>query len=322
MKISKNQEKNLLSVIINCYNEEETIENFYNKVVPILNSIKNVDYELIFIDDNSSDNTLNVIKSLTKKNNKVKFISMARNFGKEQGIFAGYEKANGDYIVSIDVDLQDPPELIPKMYNILKNENYDSVATSSTTRLGYSIPRKLFTYIYYLLLNKISSLEMKEGIRDFRMVNRKVAKSILSMREYSRYSRYLFAYAGFKTFWIEFPIQERSAGKTKWNFNRLFAVAMDAYLSSSVKFLYIPLFSGVVLLILSFLLGIFMIFNSVFNILSINLVVYFLLLFGFSLIFIFIGINSLYISKIYSQVLNRPIYIVSETEKDTVNIME
>lgn len=299
----------LLSIIVNCYNEEETIPIFYDKIIPIIEEIKNLDYEIIFIDDCSADKTLTIIKKIAARNKKVKYISTTRRFGKEAGILAGYEHAKGDYIVSIDVDLQDPPELIAKMYNILKKQKYDCVATHSVSRNGYSFLRKLFTKSYYFILRKLTPLEMKEGIRDFRMVTKRVAKDLINMKEYNRYSRYLFEYLGYKTFWIEFDNQERVAGKTKWNFFKLFQVAMEAILTSSNYLLYFPIILGIILFIISIVMAIIILFIEE----SIKLFVLTTILFIGSLIIIAIGINALYISKMYLEIKDRPKYVIKES---------
>ena len=299
----------LLSIIVNCYNEEETIPIFYDKIIPIIEEIKNLDYEIIFIDDCSADKTLTIIKKIAARNKKVKYISTTRRFGKEAGILAGYEHAQGDYIVSIDVDLQDPPELIAKMYNILKKQKYDCVATHSVSRNGYSFLRKLFTKSYYFILRKLTPLEMKEGIRDFRMVTKRVAKDLINMKEYNRYSRYLFEYLGYKTFWIEFDNQERVAGKTKWNFFKLFQVAMEAILTSSNYLLYFPIILGIILFIISIVMAIIILFIEE----SIKLFVLTTILFIGSLIIIAIGINALYISKMYLEIKDRPKYVIKES---------
>lgn len=304
--------KKLLSVIVNCYNEEETIPTFYKTIKPILNKIENLDYEILFIDDSSSDKTLSIIKELAKKDSKIKYLSTTRRFGKEAGILAGYEHANGDYIVSIDVDLQDPPELIVEMYNKIRNEGYDCVATRSVSRNGYSFFRKLFTKIYYSILKLITPLEMKEGIRDFRMVTRKVAQDLINMKEYNRYSRYLFEYLGYKTYWIEFDNQERVAGKTKWNFFKLFQVAMEAILTSSNYLLYFPIILGIILFVVSIIIAIISLIISE----SVKLYILTVVLFIGSLIIISIGINSLYISKMYLEVKNRPKYVIRESNLD------
>lgn len=300
--------KQLLSVIVNCYNEEETIPIFYDTIIPILKNIKELDYELVFIDDASTDNTLKIIKRLAKKDSKVKYLSTTRRFGKEAGIYAGYEKAKGDYIVSIDVDLQDPPELLEKMYSIIKNEGYDCVATRSVSRNGYSILRKFFTACYYIILKFITPIEMKPGIRDYRMVTKRVKDSIISMPEYNRYSRYLFEYLGYSTYWIEFDNRERAAGSTKWNFKKLFGVAIEAILTSSTTMLNIPIFIGVICLAVSIILSIIDIFIAI----SIKIYILYLLLFAVGIITICIGINSLYIAKMNLEIKNRPKYIIKE----------
>lgn len=312
MKGSIKMARELLSIIVNCYNEEETINIFYDKITPIIKSIKNLNYEIIFIDDCSSDKTLDIIKKISEKDSNVKYLSTTRRFGKEAGILAGYEHARGDYIVSIDVDLQDPPELIVDMYNKIKNEKYDCVATRSISRNGYSVFRKIFTKMYYLILNAMTPLEMKEGIRDYRMVTKRVAKDIINMKEYNRYSRYLFEYLGYKTYWIEFDNKERAAGKTKWNFFKLLQVAIEAILSSSSSLLFFPIIVGIVLFIISIIMIVITLFINE----SIKVFILTVVLFIGSLIIMMIGINSLYISKMNLEIKNRPKYIIKESSDD------
>lgn len=311
-KKGEKMKKDLISVIVNCYNEEDTIPFFYNKIIPILTTNKNFDYEIIFIDDCSNDNTLSTIKKLANKNKRVKYLSTTRRFGKEAGILAGYEHSKGDYLVSIDVDLQDPPELLLDMYKIIKEKEYDCVATRSVSRNGYSFLRKMFTKIYYFILKKLTPLEMKEGIRDYRMVSRRVANDIINMKEYNRYSRYLFEYLGYKTYWMEFDNQERVAGTTKWNFFKLFQVAIEAILTSSTCLLNMPIIIGIILFIISVTLLIIMLFIEE----NLKLFIFTISLFVGSLIIITIGINSLYFSKIYLEVKHRPVYIIKE---DNIN---
>ena len=305
------EKKELLSLIVNCYNEEETIPIFYDTVLLNLKEIKNIDYEIIFIDDASTDNTLNILRKLAKKNKKVKYISTTRRFGKEAGILAGYERAQGDYIVCIDVDLQDPPELLKQMYEKLRDTNYDCVATRSISRNGYSLIRKFFTWCYYLILKAITPLEMKSGIRDYRMITKRVKESILQMPEYNRYSRYLFEYLGYKTYWIEFDNKERVAGTTKWSFKKLFGVAMEAIITSSTMLLNIPIFIGIFNIFISIVIT----FVNIFVNYSIKLYIFNLFLFFSGLIAICIGLNSLYLSKMNLEIKKRPLYIINETEE-------
>ena len=192
-----------ISVVIPCYNEEKAIPIFYKEMNKVMDKMKKLDFELIFVDDGSSDSTLEVCKNLAKEDKRVKFLSFSRNFGKEAGIYAGLNKSTGDYVTLMDVDLQDPPELLPKMYNLIKEEGYDSVGTRRVTRKGEPPIRSFFARCFYKLINKMSKTEMVDGARDYRLMTRQMVNSILEMKEYNRYSKGLFSFVGYKTKWIE-----------------------------------------------------------------------------------------------------------------------
>ena len=232
-----------LSIVVPCFNEEDSIPYFYEEIKKVTKDM-NVDLELIFVDDGSKDKTLEVIKD--KANDKdVKYISFSRNFGKEAAMYAGLEASTGDYTTAMDVDLQDPPSLLPEMIRLIEKEGYDCVATKSTSRNGYSFLRKTFTKWFYDIIGKLSKTEMVPGARDYRLMTRKMVNAIVEMKEYNRYSKGLFSFVGFKTKWIEFENQERVAGTTKWNFWKLFSYALDGIVGFSTAPLTMAAIMGV-----------------------------------------------------------------------------
>lgn len=302
-----------LSIVVPCFNEEDSIPYFYEEIKKVTKDM-NVDLELIFVDDGSKDKTLEVIKD--KANDKdVKYISFSRNFGKEAAMYAGLEASTGDYTTAMDVDLQDPPSLLPEMIRLIEKEGYDCVATKSTSRNGYSFLRKTFTKWFYDIIGKLSKTEMVPGARDYRFMTRKMVNAIVEMKEYNRYSKGLFSFVGFKTKWIEFENQERVAGTTKWNFWKLFSYALDGIVGFSTAPLTMAAIMGVLFCLIAFIIIIVIIVKT--------------LIFGdptsgwpslACIIFMVSGIQLLclgvigqYLAKVYLEVKNRPIYIVRES---------
>lgn len=302
-----------LSIVVPCFNEEDSIPYFYEEIKKVTKDM-NVDLELIFVDDGSKDKTLEVIKD--KANDKdVKYISFSRNFGKEAAMYAGLEASTGDYTTAMDVDLQDPPSLLPEMIRLIEKEGYDCVATKSTSRNGYSFLRKTFTKWFYDIIGKLSKTEMVLGARDYRLMTRKMVNAIVEMKEYNRYSKGLFSFVGFKTKWIEFENQERVAGTTKWNFWKLFSYALDGIVGFSTAPLTMAAIMGVLFCLIAFIIIIVIIVKT--------------LIFGdptsgwpslACIIFMVSGIQLLclgvigqYLAKVYLEVKNRPIYIVRES---------
>lgn len=206
---------NKLSLIVPCYNEEECINIFYNETQKVIEEINEVEVEYLFVDDGSKDNTLIEIKHLSEMDTNVRFISFSRNFGKEAAIYAGLQESTGDYVAVMDADLQDPPELLPKMYYILKEKEYDCVATRRKDRKGESILRSFFSKMFYKIINKISKTEIVDGARDFRLMTRKMVNAILEVKEYNRFSKGIFSWVGFKTKWLEYENVKRVARKNK-----------------------------------------------------------------------------------------------------------
>lgn len=305
-----------ISIVVPCYNEEESLPIFYDEVEKIVRKMK-VNIEYLFVNDGSKDNTLKIIRFLAKKDKRVRYISFSRNFGKEAAILAGLEHATGDYITTMDADLQDPPELLIDMYDALENEDYDICAAKSSSRNGYSFLRKTFTKWFYKIIEMISKTEMVDGARDFRLMKRCVVDAVISMQEYNRYSKGLFSFVGFETKWIEFENQERVAGTTKWNFWKLFAYAVEGIVAFSTAPLIFSAFLGVLLCFVSFIIIIFIITKTlifgdpVSGWPSLVCIIFFLS--GIQLFAT--GIIGEYLAKTYLETKKRPIYIIKETEQ-------
>lgn len=308
-----------ISIIVPCYNEEESIPIFYNEMQKIVKNLaKKATFEFLFVNDGSKDKTLEILRDLAKKDKKVRYISFSRNFGKEAGILAGLENATGDYVATMDVDLQDPPQLLIEMFETLEEKEYDCCASRSVTRNGYSPLRKFFTKMFYKIINKISKTEMVDGARDFRLMTRQMVDAILKMREYNRYSKGIFSFVGFKTKWIEYENIDRVAGYSKWNFWKLFGYAIEGITAFSTTPLVISAFIGIIFCIIAFIMIIVIIIKTLCFGDPVNgwpsLVCIIMFVSGIQLFCI--GIMGLYLSKTYLETKQRPIYIVKETEKD------
>lgn len=306
-----------ISVVVPCYNEEESILLFYEEISKTIEKMKKkVTFELIFVNDGSKDKTLEEFRKLAKKDKNVKYVSFSRNFGKEAAMLAGLEYATGDYVTTMDVDLQDPPYLLEEMYRLIKEEGFDCVATKSTSRNGYSFFRKFCTKWYYRIIGAISKTEMVAGARDFRLMTRQMVDAILSMKEYNRYSKGLFSFVGFDTKWIEFENQERVAGTTKWNFWKLFSYALDGITAFSTTPLVLAALIGVLFCFIAFVMIIVIILKTIIwgdpvsGWPSLTCIVF--LVGGIQLFCT--GIIGQYLAKTYLETKNRPVYIVKETE--------
>lgn len=303
-----------ISVVVPCYNEEKAIPIFYKEMNKVMVKMKKLDFELIFVDDGSSDSTLEVCKNLAKEDKRVRYISFSRNFGKEAGIYAGLTKSSGDYVTLMDVDLQDPPELLPKMYNLIKEEGYDSVGTRRVTRKGEPPIRSFFARCFYKLINKMSKTEMVDGARDYRLMTRQMVNSILEMKEYNRYSKGLFSFVGYKTKWIEYENRERVAGETKWSFWKLVIYALDGIIAFSTTPLWIAAIIGLLFCLISFIAILVIIIKTlvfgdpVGGWPSMVCIIFFVS--GIQLFCI--GIIGAYLSKTYLETKHRPIYIIKE----------
>lgn len=306
-----------ISVIVPCYNEEESIPLFYNEIKKVANNMK-AKFEIIFINDGSSDNTLNIIRQLAKSDKMIRYISFSRNFGKEAGILAGLSASRGKYVCMMDVDLQDPPNLLIEMYDEIQSGEYDCIATRSVSRNGYSFFRKLLTGWYYKIINKLSKTQIVDGARDFRLMTRQMVDAILSLKEYNRYSKGIFSWVGFNTKWITFENTKRVAGTTKWNFWKLFAYSIESIVGFSTIPLLISSVIGLLFCLIAFIMILFIIIKTIVFGDPVSgwpsLVCIIFLVSGIQLFCT--GILGEYLAKTYLETKNRPIYIIKETEKD------
>ena len=314
-----------ITVVVPCYNEEESLPIFYEEMERVrkqdFNNSENeqeTEFEYIFVDDGSKDGTLNEMKRLSQKDSKVRYISFSRNFGKEAAILAGLDASTGDLVTLMDVDLQDPPSLLKKMYDIIKKERYDCVATRRKNRKGEPPVRSFFARMFYKIINKMSDVEMVDGARDYRLMSRKVVDSIISMREYNRYSKGLFTFVGFKTKWISYENIERVAGKTKYSFWKLFKYALEGITAFSTAPLIFSSIIGLLFCLVAFLLIILIIVRTlVFGDPTSGWPSMVCIIFFVSGVQLFsLGIIGQYMSKSYLEIKHRPIYIIRETEKD------
>ena len=309
-----------ISVVVSCYNEEKALPLFYEEMERVRKKDFEgiVEFEYIFVNDGSKDNTLKIIKELNQKDPKVRYISRSRNFGKEAAMYAGLEAAEGDYVTLMDADLQDPPALLKQMYDAIKNEGYDSVGTRRVTRKGEPPIRSFFARMFYKIINKMSNIEMVDGARDYRLMKRQVVDSIISLKEYNRYSKGLFSFVGFDTKWIEYENVERVAGETKWSFWKLFKYALEGITAFSTTPLIFSSIVGLIFCLVAFIAIIFIIVKTL---------VYgdptagwpsmaCIIVFVSGIQLFTIGIIGQYLSKTYLEGKKRPIYIIKETEKD------
>lgn len=304
-----------LSIIVPCYCEEESIPLFYDAVEKVAPQLPGIELEYWFIDDGSTDNTLTELRKLQQKDpSHVHYASFSRNFGKEAGLYCGLQQATGDYVAVMDVDLQDPPELLPKMLGYLESGEYDCVGTRRVNRKGEPPIRSFFAHLFYKLINTISDTEIVDGARDYRLMTRQMVDAILSMSEYNRFSKGIFSWVGFKTKYLEYTNQERVAGKTSWNFWSLLKYSIDGIVSFSQTPLNIASYVGLLSSIGSVIGIIFVIIRkllyggSAFGWAS--MVCIFLFIGGIQLLCL--GIVGKYIGKIFMEVKKRPIYILKE----------
>lgn len=308
-------EMSLLSVVVPCYNEEENVSFFYEELMKVQDffSERQVELEVLYVDDGSRDNTVAEVKKLREKDGRVHLVSFSRNFGKEAAMFAGLENAQGDYVVIMDVDLQDPPSLLPEMYGYLQ-EGYDSVATRRVSRKGEPPVRSFFARMFYRLMKKISRTEIMDGARDYRLMTRQMVDAILSMQEYNRFTKGIFGWVGFRTKWLEYENIERAKGETKWNFWKLFIYSLDGITAFSTVPLMLASVVGVVFCVLAFVMILFIIIRKLLFGDPVSgwpsLVCIILMTSGVQ--FFCTGILGQYLAKTYMEVKKRPHYLVRE----------
>ena len=304
----------IISIVVPCFNEEEAIPIFYEETLKVLKEMSIKFFEFVFVDDGSSDKTLNVLQNLNEKDKTVHYISFSRNFGKESALYAGLSKACGDYISVMDVDLQDPPSLIPQMLNAIQNEGYDCAATRRVTRKNEPPIRSFFARKFYKIMGKLSNVPVVDGARDFRVMTKQYKNAVLSLIERNRFTKGIFPWVGFKTKWFEYENIERVAGKTKWSFWKLFLYSIDGIIGFSTKPLAFSAVAGILSLLVAFALIIFIILRKIIfgdPVQGWASLVCFITFFSGLQLFC-TGISGLYISKIYTEVKQRPIYIVRE----------
>lgn len=309
---------NKISIIVPCYNEQESLHFFYNEIIKTASEIPDAEFEFLFIDDGSSDDTLDILKQLRQQDKRVRYLSFSRNFGKEAAIYAGLENSIGDYVVIIDADLQDPPHLIKEMYHGITEEGYDCVATRRTTRQGEPPIRSFFAKCFYRIMNRVSKTEIVDGARDFRMMKRKMVKAILNVSEYNRFSKGIFGWVGFKTKWLEYENVERVAGKTKWSFWKLFLYSLDGIMAFSTAPLAIASITGLVFCIIALAAIVFTIIRQLIwggSAFGWSSQVCIILLIGGIQLFC-IGILGQYIAKTYLETKKRPLYIISDSDEE------
>ncbi len=309
-----------ISIVVPCFNEEESIPLFYKKIKEIMEGI-NAEFELMFVDDGSSDKTLDVIKEYQKKDEIIKFISFSRNFGKEAAMYAGLKESTGDYVAIMDVDLQDPPELLKEMYETLLTKEYDCVATKRKTRKGEPIIRSMFARLFYKIINGMSKTEIVSGARDYRLMTRQMVDSILELAEYNRFSKGIFSWVGFKTKWIAYDNIKRAKGKSKWNFWKLFVYSINGITAFSTVPLVLSALMGILFCLLAFIMIIFIIIKTCIygDPVSGWPSTICVILFVSGVQLFFLGVIGQYISKAYLEIKNRPIYIVKEKSKKQEN---
>ncbi len=310
----------LLTIVVPCYNEEQALPLFYEEISRTMGDFGKKDnapdFELLFIDDGSKDRTIEIIKELRAKDDRVHYVSFSRNFGKEAGIYAGLENANGDYVVIMDADLQDPPSLLPEMYKAVTEEGYDTAATRRVTRKGEPPVRSFFARQFYKIMNSMTDLKIMDGARDYRIMTRTMANAVIEMKEYNRFTKGIYSWVGFKTKWIDYENRERVAGETKWNFWKLLLYSIEGFVGFTTAPLTLAVVIGLIFTLLAFVMIVFIIIRT--------------LIFGDptsgwpSMIWIMVFLGGVqlfcivlvgeYLAKTYLETKNRPIYIAREKE--------
>jgi glucosyltransferase len=306
----------LISIVVPCYNEQEVIPLFYHEITGIESSLPALEWEYIFVNDGSKDRTLETIRQIRDTDKRVHYISFSRNFGKEAAIYAGLKKAKGDYVVLMDVDLQDPPELIKDMYHAVVDENYDCVATRRVTRKGEPMIRSFFARCFYRLINSISKTEFVDGARDFRLMRRQMVDSILALTEYNRFTKGIFSWVGYRTKWLEYVNVERAAGCTKWSFWKLFLYSVDGIIAFTTAPLALASVFGMIFCLIALVMIIVIIIKTmIFGDPTAgwpSMVCIICLIGGVQLFCT--GILGQYLARTYLETKRRPVYIIKEEE--------
>lgn len=309
----------MISLIIPCYNEQEALPIFHAETTKVMEGM-GCEYELFFINDGSKDGTLTILKALAEKDPHVSYLSFSRNFGKEAAMYAGFCNAHGDYVAIMDADMQDPPELLPKMMEILKTGEYDSVATRRVSRKGEPLIRSWFAKKFYQIVNIISDSDIVDGARDFRLMKKDMADAIVSMSEYNRFSKGIFGWIGFRTYWLPYENVERVAGETKWSFWKLFKYAIDGIINFSQVPLSLASWFGMFMTFFSFVLLFLIVIRKLFfgdPVAGWASTICVIIFIGGLQLFC-LGIMGQYIAKTYMETKQRPHYIISESNVENV----
>lgn len=311
-----------ISIIIPCYNEEEALDIVHQAIVKEMEQLKEYDYELLLVDDGSSDGTLKIMKNLSQVNEHVKYYSFSRNFGKEAAIYAGFSNASGDYVVMMDADMQDPPSLLPQMVKMLETGEYDCVATRRVTRTGEGAIRSFGARMFYKIIRKMTNINIADGARDYQMMTRQMVDSVLALAEYNRFSKGIFEWVGYRKTWLEFENVERAAGETKWSVWKLMLYSLEGIINFSNVPLNVSSYLGIGMTGISFLAILFIIIRKaifgdpVDGWASTVCIITFV---GGVQLFC-MGIMGQYLSKMYSEIKNRPHYIIQETNGEEVKL--
>ena len=309
-----------LTLIVPCYNEEEALPYFYEEVCKVAGELTNYEIELLFVNDGSKDKTLQVIKDFAEKDERVKYLSFSRNFGKEGAMYAGFCNASGDLVAVMDADMQDPPSLLPQMLQLIESGEYDSVATRRVTRKGEPKLRSFFARLFYKIMGKISDADIVDGARDFRLMKRKMVDAIIAMGETNRFSKGIFGWIGFRTYWLEYENVERVAGETKWSFWKLFKYSLEGITNFSDAPLKIASWSGIFFTFISVVAMLFVFIRALCfgdSVAGWPSTICIILFIGGVQLFC-LGIIGQYISKVFRETKKRPIYIIAESNKDDV----
>lgn len=310
-----------ISVIVPCYNEEKALPIFLQEVRRVMERMaldEGVAYELLFVNDGSEDQTLQLLRDAARQDSRVRYLSFSRNFGKEAAMYAGLQHCKGDYAVVMDADMQDPPALLPEMYAALQSGEYDSVATRRVSRAGEPPVRSFFAHQFYRLMNRISDTRIEDGARDFRLMTRQMVDAILSMTEYNRFSKGIFGWVGFRTKWLPYENVERVAGQTKWSFWKLFLYSIEGITAFSTVPLAFAAVIGVLFCLIAFLFICVVLVKTLLYGDPVggwpSMMCVILFLGGIQLFCI--GILGQYLSKTYLETKRRPIYILQETSEE------